>query len=129
MLHRALFGSLERFIGILIENYAGKLPFWLSPAQAVVCPIAEENNEYVKKLFEDLFKEGIKCEMDLRNEKINYKIREHSLAKIPLIIVCGKKEVENNTVTVRKLGSEKQETIKRADLIKNLLNENKLPLN
>ena len=81
MLHRALFGSLERFIGILIENYAGKLPFWLSPSQAVVCPIAEENNEYVNKLFEDLFKEGIKCEVDLRNEKINYKIREHSLAK------------------------------------------------
>ena len=78
MLHRALFGSLERFIGILIENYAGKLPFWLSPTQAVVCPIAEENNDYVKKLFEDLFKEGIKCEMDLRNEKINYKVREHS---------------------------------------------------
>ena len=129
MLHRALFGSLERFIGILIENYAGKLPFWLSPAQAVVCPIAEENNEYVKKLFEDLFKEGIKCEMDLRNEKINYKIREHSLAKIPLIIVCGKKEVENKTVTIRKLGSDKQETIKRADLIKNLLKDNKLPLN
>ena len=98
MLHRALFGSLERFIGILIENYAGKLPFWLSPAQAVVCPIAEENNDYVKKLFEDLFKEGIKCEMDLRNEKINYKVREHSLAKVPFIIVCGKKEVADNTV-------------------------------
>ena len=81
MLHRALFGSLERFIGILIENYAGKLPFWLSPAQVVVCPIADENNDYVKKLFEDLFKEGIKCEMDLRNEKINYKVREHSLSK------------------------------------------------
>ena len=113
MLHRALFGSLERFIGILIENYAGKLPFWLSPAQAVVCSIAEENNNYVKKLFEDLFKEGIKCEMDLRNEKINYKVREHSLAKIPFIIVCGKKEVEENTVTVRKLGSDKQEIIKR----------------
>jgi len=78
MLHRALFGSLERFIGILIENYAGRLPFWLSPTQAVVCPIAEENNNYVKKLFEDLFKEGIKCEVDLRNQKINYKIREHS---------------------------------------------------
>ena len=129
MLHRALFGSLERFIGILIENYAGKLPFWLSPAQAVVCPIAEENNDYVKKLFEDLFKEGIKCEVDLRNEKINYKIREHSLAKIPFIIVCGKKEVADNTVTVRKLGSEKQETIKREKLIKNMLQANKLPLN
>ena len=129
MLHRALFGSLERFIGILIENYAGKLPFWLSPAQVVVCPIAEENNDYVKNLFEDLFKEGIKCEVDLRNEKINYKIREHSLAKIPFIIVCGKKEVADNTVTVRKLGSEKQETIKREKLIKNMLQANKLPLN
>jgi threonyl-tRNA synthetase len=129
MLHRALFGSLERFIGILIENYAGKLPFWLSPIQAVVCPIAEENNEYVKKLFKDLFKEGIKCEMDLRNEKINYKVREHSLAKVPYIIVCGKKEVTNNTVTIRKLGSDKQEVIKRDELIKNMLELNKLPLN
>ena len=129
MLHRALFGSLERFIGILIENYAGKLPFWLSPTQAIVCPIAEENNEYVKKLFEDLFKEGIKCEVDLRNQKINYKIREHSLAKVPMIIVCGKKEVADNTVTIRRLGSEKQETIKREDLIKNMLIANKLPLN
>ena len=129
MLHRALFGSLERFIGILIENYAGKLPFWLSPTQAVVCPIAEENNNYVKKLFEDLFKEGIKCEVDLRNQKINYKIREHSLAKVPMIIVCGKKEVADNTVTVRRLGSEKQEIIKREDLIKNMLTANKLPLN
>jgi len=129
MLHRALFGSLERFIGILLENYAGKLPFWLSPAQIVVCPIADENNNYVKKLFEDLFKEGIKCEMDLRNEKINYKVREHSLAKVPFIIVCGKKEVAENTVTVRKLGSNKQEVMKRDDLIKNMLASNKLPLN
>ena len=129
MLHRALFGSLERFIGILIENYAGKLPFWLSPAQAVVCTIADENNNYAKKLFEDLFKEGIKCEVDLRNEKINYKVREHSLAKIPYIIVCGNKEVEENTVTVRKLGSSKQEVIKREDLIKNMIDLNKLPLN
>ena len=129
MLHRALFGSLERFIGILIENYEGKLPFWLSPAQAVVCPIAEENNNYVKKLFEDLFKEGIKCDMDLRNEKINYKIREHSLAKIPYIIVCGKKEVADSTVTVRRLGSDKQEVMKRDKLIKIMLDLNKLPLN
>ncbi len=129
MLHRALFGSLERFIGILIENYAGKLPFWLSPTQVVVCPIAEDSNEYVKKLFEDLFKEGIKCEVDLRNQKINYKIREHSLAKVPMILVCGKKEVSDETVTVRKLGSEKQETIKRKELIKNIIMMNKLPLN
>ena len=129
MLHRALFGSLERFIGILIENYAGKLPFWLSPNQVVILPIAEENNEYVKKLFEDLFKEGIKCEVDLRNQKINYKIREHSLAKVPMILVCGKKEVSENTVTVRRLGSEKQEVFKRDDVIKNILTANKLPLN
>ena len=82
-----------------------------------------------KKLFEDLFKEGIQCEVDLRNQKINYKIREHSLAKVPMIIVCGKKEVADNTVTVRRLGSEKQEIIKREDLIKNMLTANKLPLN
>ena len=129
MLHRALFGSLERFIGILIENYAGKLPFWLSPAQAVVCSIAEENNNYVKKLFEDLFKAGIKCEMDLRNEKINYKVREHSHSKIPYILVCGKKEVESKTVSVRVLGTDKSSIIKREDLIKNMLDLNKLPLN
>jgi threonyl-tRNA synthetase len=129
MLHRALFGSLERFIGILIENYAGKLPFWLSPNQVVILPIAEENTDYVKKLFEDLFKEGIKCEVDLRNQKINYKIREHSLAKVPMILVCGKKEVSENTVTVRRLGSEKQEVFKREELIKNILTANKLPLN
>jgi threonyl-tRNA synthetase len=129
MLHRALFGSLERFIGILIENYAGKLPFWLTPTQVVILPIAEENNNYVKNLFEDLFKEGIKCEVDLRNQKINYKIREHSLAKVPMILVCGKKETSENTVTVRRLGSEKQEIFKRDELIKNILAANKLPLN
>ena len=94
-----------------------------------MCSIAEENNNYVKKLFEDLFKEGIKCEVDLRNQKINYKIREHSLAKVPMILVCGKKEVAEGTVTVRKLGSEKQEVVKRDYLIKNILAANKLPLN
>ena len=129
MLHRALFGSLERFIGILIENYAGKLPFWLSPNQVVILPITEENNDYVKNLFEDMFKEGIKCEVDLRNQKINYKIREHSLAKTPIILVCGKKEAAENTVSVRRLGSEKQETFKREDIIKSILADNKLPLN
>ena len=129
MLHRALFGSLERFIGILIENYSGKLPFWLSPTQAVVLPISEDNNKYAKKVFEDLFKEGIKCEVDLKNQKINYKIREHSLAKIPYLLICGKKEEKNKTITIRKLGSEKQETLKASKLIKNMLSLNKLPLN
>ena len=128
MLHRALFGSLERFIGILIENYAGKLPFWLSPLQAVVLPIAEEHNDYAKKIFEDLFKEGIKCEVDLRNQKINYKIREHSLAKTPLILICGKKEISDKSVTMRKLGSEKQETIKFTKAVEKLKMLNNLPI-
>ena len=128
MLHRALFGSLERFIGILIEHYAGKMPFWMSPTQAIVLPISEENNKYAKKVFEDLFKEGIKCEVDLKNQKINYKIREHSLAKIPYLLICGKKEEQNNTITIRKLGSEKQDTIKINQLLKNMISLNKLPL-
>ena len=129
MLHRALFGSLERFIGILIENYAGKLPLWLSPLQAVVCSIAEDNNEYTKKLFEDLFKEGIKCEVDLRNQKINYKVREHSLAKVPFILVCGKKEEKENSVTIRRLGSDKQETLKKKKFFEIIKKENMFPLN
>ena len=129
MLHRALFGSLERFIGILIENYAGKLPFWLSPSQVVVLPIAEEHNKYAKKIFEELFKEGIKCEVDLRNQKINYKIREHSLSKVPLLLICGKKEISNKTVTIRKLGTKKQETIKFSKAIQNIKLSNDLPIN
>ena len=128
MLHRALFGSLERFIGILIENYAGKLPFWLSPLQAVVLPIAEEHNDYAKKIFEDLFKEGIKCEVDLRNQKINYKIREHSLTKTPLILICGKKEISEKSITMRKLGSEKQEKIKFTKAVEKLKMLNNLPI-
>ena len=129
MLHRALFGSLERFIGILIENYAGKLPFWLSPSQVVVLPISEEHNKYAKKIFEELFKEGIKCEVDLRNQKINYKIREHSLSKVPLLLICGKKEISNKTVTIRKLGSKKQETIKFSKAIQNIKLSNDFPIN
>ena len=128
MLHRALFGSLERFIGILIENYAGKLPFWLSPSQVVVLPIAEEHNNYAKKIFEEFFKEGIKCEVDLRNQKINYKIREHSLSKVPLLLICGKKEVSGKSITIRKLGSEKQETIKFTKALQNIKSLNKLPI-
>ena len=128
MLHRALFGSLERFIGILIENYAGKLPFWLSPSQVVVLPIAEEHNEYAKKIFKELFKEGIKCEVDLRNQKINYKIREHSLSKVPLLLICGSKEVKAKSVTIRKLGSDKQETIKFSKALVNIKSLNNLPI-
>ena len=128
MLHRALFGSLERFIGIIIENYAGKLPFWLSPSQVVVLPIAEEHNEYAKKIFKELFKEGIKCEVDLRNQKINYKIREHSLSKVPILLICGGKEVINKSVSIRKLGSEEQEVKKFEKAIKEFKSLNNLPI-
>ena len=128
MLHRALFGSLERFIGILIENYAGKLPFWLNPTQVVVLPISEEHNKYAKKIFEEIFKEGINCEVDLRNQKINYKIREHSLAKVPLLLICGDKEIKEKSVTIRKLGSEKQEKIKLDKAISKIKLLNKVPI-
>ena len=111
MLHRALFGSLERFIGILIEHYAGKLPFWLSPLQTIIIPVSNEFDEYAKDINQKIKKSGISSEVDLKNHNLNYKIREHSLAKIPLLIICGKKEVDSNTVTIRKIGVEKQESM------------------
>ncbi len=112
MLHRALFGSLERFIGILIEHYAGNLPIWLSPVQAVVAPITSDINEYAESVFSSLKNNGIRVEKDLRNEKISYKIRENSLKKIPYQLILGKNEMEDNTVTLREFGNEKQEKIK-----------------
>jgi threonyl-tRNA synthetase len=129
MLHRALFGSLERFIGILIEHYAGKLPFWLSPLQAVVLPISEDFDEYAKKIYEEFTKAGINCAVDLKNQKLNYKIREHSLAKVPLLLVCGKKEVDTNSITIRRLGSEKQETMDLKESIKKFSLLNAVSLN
>jgi len=129
MLHRALFGSLERFIGILIEHYAGKLPLWLAPLQAVVIPIAPEFDNYAKKIFEHFSKAGINTEVDLKNQKINYKIREHSLAKVPLLLICGEKEQKNKSVTIRKLGSEKQETLLLEEAVKQILKKNKFPIN
>jgi len=129
MLHRALFGSLERFIGILIEHYAGKLPLWLAPLQVVILPIASEFNEYAKKIFEQCMKAGINAEVNLKNQKINYKIREHSLEKVPLLLICGKKELENNSITIRKLGSEKQETLSLDEAIKDISKKNKFPIN
>ena len=127
MLHRALFGSIERFLGILIENYAGKLPLWLSPEQVVVAPIVSDFDDYAKEVAKELRKAGLTAKTDLRNEKINYKIREHSLAKIPVIAVVGAKEQESKTVTVRRLGSEKQEVMKLADFVKMLSEEAKMP--
>jgi len=111
MLHRALFGSLERFIGILIENYAGKFPFWISPMQVIVIPISEEFDEYAKKVNKEIINMGITSEVDLKNHNLNYKIREHSVSKVPLLLICGKKEVDTNTVTIRRLDTNKQENM------------------
>ena len=111
MLHRALFGSLERFIGILIENYAGKFPFWISPLQTVVIPISEEFDDYAIKVSKKIKEAGISSTVDLKKHNLNYKIRDHSLAKIPLLLICGKKEVDSNSVTIRRLDSNKQENM------------------
>ena len=128
MIHRALFGSLERFIGILIEHYAGKLPFWISPLQAVIIPISDEFDDYAKKIFKLVSQSGINCEIDLKNHNLNYKIREHSLSKVPLLLICGKKEVDSDTITIRQLDSKKQETMKTKDFLKNYSSLNKAPL-
>ena len=111
MLHRALFGSLERFIGILIENYAGKFPFWIAPLQVVVIPISEEFDTYAKEVSEKIKDAGMSSDVDLKNHNLNYKIREHSLSKIPLLLICGKKEVDSNSVTIRRLDTNKQENM------------------
>ena len=111
MLHRALFGSLERFIGILIENYAGKFPFWISPLQTVVIPISEEFDDYAIKVSKKIKEAGMSSSVDLKKHNLNYKIRDNSLAKIPLLLICGKKEVDSNSVTIRRLDSSKQENM------------------
>ncbi len=111
MLHRALFGSLERFIGILIENYAGKFPFWISPLQVIVIPISEEFDDYAKEVNAKIINAGISSEVDLKNHNLNYKIREHSLSKVPLLLICGKKEVDSKSVTIRRLDNNKQENM------------------
>jgi len=118
MLHRALFGSLERFIGILIEHYAGKFPFWISPLQTVVIPISEDFNDYATQVSTKLKNAGISSITDLKNNNLNYKIRDHSLAKIPLLLICGKKEVDSNSVTIRRLDSNKQENMDLNSFIK-----------
>jgi threonyl-tRNA synthetase len=104
MLHRACLGSFERFIGILIEEHAGRLPFWLSPRQVVVASIVSDADGYVREVVEMLRARGVRAEADLRNEKINYKVREHSVAKVPVILACGLREVEERSVSLRRLG-------------------------
>ncbi len=129
MLHRALFGSLERFIGILIENYSGKLPFWISPLQTVVIPVSAEFDSYAKEVNKKIKKEGITSEVDLKNHNLNYKIREHSLSKVPILLICGKKEVDSNTVTIRRLDSNKQESMELNLFLKKFSALSKAPSN
>lgn len=118
MLHRALFGSLERFSGVLIEHCAGAFPFWLAPVQVVVAPITSDQDAYAKEIAHKLFVAGIRVETDLRNEKVSYKVREHSLKKIPVILVVGAKEAADGTVTIRRLGSNQQEVVPFAEALR-----------
>jgi threonyl-tRNA synthetase len=108
MIHRAICGSMERFLGILIENYAGHFPLWFAPLQIVVATITSEADSYGQEVADLLKSKGLKVETDFRNEKINYKVREHSLAKVPVILVCGMREAEERTVNIRRLGSKNQ---------------------
>jgi len=127
MLHRALFGSLERFIGILIEHYAGKLPLWLAPKQVAILPISQEFDDYAKKVSAELDKKKIRNIIDLKNEKINYKIREHSLSKTPILMICGSKEQESQSITLRRLGQEKQDTLPLKEAVNLLVKESLAP--
>ena len=127
MLHRATLGSFERFIGILIENHAGRLPFWLSPRQVVVTTIVSDANDYASKVVEKLRSSGVRAEVDLRNEKINYKVREHSLAKVPIILAVGMKEVEKELVSMRRLGSKESKVLGVNEVVLDLSIEAKPP--
>ena len=123
MIHRAVLGSMERFIGILIEHYGGNLPFWLAPTQIMIASITEKHVESALKLVRDLQKSGFRCESDLRNEKIGYKIREHILSKIPYVVILGDKEVENNTISLRAYSGEEISGITTKELLE-ILNKN-----
>ncbi|MBW0454314.1 MAG: threonine--tRNA ligase [Candidatus Kinetoplastibacterium crithidii] len=126
MLHRAILGSIERFIGVLIEHHAGSLPTWLSPVQVVICCVSEQSEEYAKFVMSDLKNRGFRAVVDLRNEKINRKIREHSLQKIPYVLVVGEKEKNNATISVRKLGTNHSILMNNDDFVKQLKDEIKL---
>ena len=125
MIHRAVLGSFERFIGILIENYAGKLPLWLAPQQVVVASIVSDANDYVLEIQKKLREKNIKCEVDLRNEKISYKVREHSVKKVPIIFAIGKKEMSENTVSVRRIGNNENEVLDLDHAINEIVQENR----
>jgi len=123
MVHRAICGSMERFIGILIEHYAGNFPLWLAPTQVVVTTITSEADEYARTVVAAARRAGLRVEIDLRNEKINYKVREHSLAKIPALLVVGKKEAETHSVSVRRFGSDGQKVMSTDEAIAALVDE------
>ncbi len=123
MLHRAIFGSLERFIGVLIEHYAGRFPLWLAPLQIVVATITGEADEHARRVKAALDAAGLRAELDLRNEKINYKVREHSLAKVPVMLVVGRREAESGSVALRRLGAEKQEVLALDEAVNRLKSE------
>jgi threonyl-tRNA synthetase len=123
MLHRAILGSMERFLGVLIESYAGHFPLWLAPVQAMVCTIVSDADDYATEVRRRLQAAGLAAETDLRNEKINYKVREHSLSKIPVLLVVGKREAEENTVSIRRLGSQKQTVMNLDEAIATLADE------
>ena len=127
MLHRAILGSFERFIGVLIEHYAGRFPLWLAPVQAVVATITSDADGYAREVFARLREAGLRAELDLRNEKIGYKVREHSVAKVPVMLVVGRREAEQGTVALRRLGSKEQEMLAVADSIHTLLEEAAVP--
>jgi threonyl-tRNA synthetase len=120
MLHRAVLGTLERFIGIMIESYAGKLPLWLAPEQVVVCPITSDADGYAEQVVETLKAAGLRARADARNEKINYKVREHSVAKVPVILAVGMREAEGQTVSMRRLGSKDQTVVALDEAVQNL---------
>jgi len=127
MLHRAILGSFERFIGMMIEHYAGRFPLWLAPVQVVVATIVSDADAYAAQVVETLKKAGLRAELDVRNEKINLKVREHSLAKVPVMLVVGGREAENGTVAVRRLGSKDQEVLALGDAVANLKAEARAP--
>jgi threonyl-tRNA synthetase len=123
MIHRAICGSMERFLGVVLEHYAGHLPLWLSPVQAVIATITQDADDYAAEVVAAARKAGLRAVGDLRNEKINYKVREHSLAKVPAMLVVGKKEAETRQVSIRRLGSEKQSVMPLDEALKTLAAE------
>jgi threonyl-tRNA synthetase len=127
MLHRAILGSMERFIGVLVEHYAGKLPLWLAPTQLVVATITSDADPYAAEVAQVLAQAGLRVETDLRNEKINYKVREHSLAKVPLIAAIGRREAEQRTIALRRLGGNAQEVLALDEAATKLKTEARVP--